>query len=92
MKKTTPVIMGVLLIIGIVALGYFADLENTTNGNNSTNNTTKYPFFKQNNFTNPQSSADQTQISSDTTSNTNTDQNATNITTQNSTVSATSNQ
>ena len=30
MKKNTPVIMGIVLILGIAAIGYFADLDNKT--------------------------------------------------------------
>ena len=84
--------MGVLLIIGIVALGYFADLENTGNNtNNTTNNTTKNPFFPHNNLTDQQSiSPDQSQPTSDTTSSSDTTQNSTTNSTQNNTVSGSS--
>ena len=38
MKRSTPVIIGVLLILGVVALGYFA--ESNSVSNNTTNNST----------------------------------------------------
>nr|WP_319372894.1 hypothetical protein [uncultured Methanobacterium sp.] len=53
MKRSTPVIIGVLLILGVVALGYFAEANSVSN--NTTNNSTKFTLLK-----NP-ISADQTQ-------------------------------
>jgi len=53
MKRSTPVIIGVLLILGVVALGYFAEANPVSN--NTTNNSTKFTLLK-----NP-ISADQTQ-------------------------------
>ncbi len=92
MKRSTPVILGVLLILGVVALGYFSDLEN--HNNNSTNNTTSpYSFLKFKNLNNqtqdnPQSQPQQ--ASSNPTSNDNTNQNSTNNeTSQNITASST---
>lgn len=88
MKKNTPVIMGVLLILGIVALGYFADLDNK--GNNSTNNSTNYSFLKYQNLTNQSQSNEpvQTSTSSDPTSDSNPTPNNNNTTSQNTTVSS----
>lgn len=90
MNKNTPVIMGVLLILGIVALGYFADLDNQ--GNNSTNNSNIYSIIKYHNLTN-QTQSDQ-QLQSSTSSdkkshNNNTAVNSSNTTSQNKTINST---
>lgn len=90
MNKNTPVIMGVLLILGIVALGYFADLDNQ--GNNSTNNSNIYSIIKNHNLTN-QTQSDQ-KVQSSTSSdkkshNNNTAVNNTNTTSQNKTANST---
>ncbi len=39
MKKNTPVIMGIVLILGIAAIGYFADLDQQNN------HSTNYSFL-----------------------------------------------
>ena len=57
MKRSTPVIIGVLLILGVVALGYFAESNNGSN-NTTNNNSSQYTLLKKPNFT------DQTQSSS----------------------------
>lgn len=56
MKRSTPVIIGVLLILGVVALGYFAESNNGSN-NTTNNNSSQYTLLKKPNLT------DQTQSS-----------------------------
>lgn len=85
MKRSTPVIIGVLLILGVVALGYFAESNNENNNNTTNNNSSQYTLLKKPNFT------DQTQPSfpvesqqtptTDATTNNNTQNNTQNQTT-----------
>ena len=80
MKRSTPVIIGVLLILGVVALGYFA--ESNSGSNNTTNNSSSNQFnlLKKPNLT------DQTQTSPTVESqSSSTDVTTTNDTVQNST-------
>jgi hypothetical protein len=35
MKRSTPVVMGILLIVGVAALGYFDQFHNQTNNSSS---------------------------------------------------------
>ncbi|HHY00912.1 MAG TPA: hypothetical protein GX531_06040 [Methanothermobacter sp.] len=79
MKKNTPVIMGLILIVGIAALGYFADLDKQNQ------DSTNYSFFKYHNLTNETSSdnTNQTSKSSDNSSQNKTKENDTNITSPN---------
>lgn len=82
MNKNTPVIMGLLLIIGIAALGYFADLDKQDN--DSANNSTNYSLLKYQNLTNKTASDTiQPSKSSDKSSKNTTEQNNTNITSSN---------
>jgi len=83
MNKNTPVIMGLLLIIGIAALGYFADLDN--NDNNSANDTANYSLLKYQNLTNKTTPDNTVQPSksSDKSSENTTEQNNTNVTSPN---------
>jgi cytoskeletal protein RodZ len=81
MKRSTPVIIGLLLILGVVALGYFAESSGSNTTNNS-NNSSQFTLFK--NPLTPQQAvssvpAAQSQQSSTTTPTT------TNDTTQNTT-------
>jgi hypothetical protein len=43
MKKSTPVIMGIVLIVGLAALGYLDQFDVKSN-NSSNNNSSSYPF------------------------------------------------
>ena len=89
MNKNTPVIMGLLLILGVAALGYFADLD--AKDNNSSNDSANYSLLKYQNLTNQTSSdnAVQPSKSSEKSSQNKTKQNSTNITiTNNRTVSS----
>ena len=82
MNKNTPVIMGLLLIIGIAALGYFADLDKQDN--DSANNSTNYSLLKYQNLTNKTASDTvQPSKSSDKSSENTTEQNNTNVTSPN---------
>jgi hypothetical protein len=49
MKNSTPVIMGILLILGITALGYFGQFDNQTN--NSSNNSFNHSLLGNKQFT-----------------------------------------
>ncbi|MDD3753805.1 MAG: hypothetical protein PHQ17_04500 [Methanobacterium sp.] len=79
MKKNTPMVMGLILIVGIAALGYFADLDKQHQ------DSTNYSFFKYHNLTNETASDDtnQTSKSSDNSSQNKTKENDTNITSPN---------
>lgn len=83
MKKNTPVIMGLLLIVGIAALGYFADLDKQDNA--SANDSANYSLLKYLNLTNKTASDNTAQPSksSDRSSKNTTEQNNTNITSPN---------
>ena len=91
MKRSTPVIIGVLLILGVVALGYFAESSGSNNTTNNSNNSSQFTLFK--NPLTPQQAvsstpAAQTQQSSPTPTTTN---DTTQNTTQNQTNPSTTN-
>jgi hypothetical protein len=54
MKNSTPVIMGILLILGITALGYFGQFDNQTN--NSSNNSLNHSLLGNKQLTIPEQS------------------------------------
>ncbi|MDO5836887.1 MAG: hypothetical protein Q4P17_10285 [Methanobacterium sp.] len=84
MKRSTPVIIGLLLILGVVALGYFAESNNGSN-NTTNNNSSQYTLLKKPSFTDqtqPSSPVESQQTpASDVTANNNTQNNTQNQTT-----------
>ncbi len=80
MKRSTPVIIGVLLILGVVALGYFAESNSVSNNTTNNSSSNQFNLLKKPNLT------DQTQSSPTVDSQqSTTDVTTTNDTTQNST-------
>lgn len=81
MKRSTPVIIGLLLILGVVALGYFAESSGSNNTTNNSNNSSQFTLF---NPLTPQQSVSSTPAAQSQQPSTNTPT-TTNDTTQNTT-------
>ena len=91
MKRSTPVIIGILLILGVVALGYFAESNSVSNNTTNNSSSNQFNLLKSPNLTDQTQSSptvesqQSTTTTTDGTTNNNTAQNST----QNQTAAAT---
>jgi hypothetical protein len=88
MKRSTPVIIGVLLILGVVALGYFAE-SNSVSNNTTNNSSPQFNLLKNPNLTDQTQSSPTVESQQSSTTDGTTTNNTAQNSTQNQTTAAT---
>jgi hypothetical protein len=88
MKRSTPVIIGILLILGVVALGYFAESNSVSNNTTNNSSSNQFNLLKKANLTDQTQSSPTVESQQSTTDGTTTNKTAQNST-QNQTTAAT---
>lgn len=89
MKRSTPVIIGVLLILGVVALGYFAESNSVSNNTTNNSSSNQFNLLKKSNLTDQTQSSPAVESQQSSTTDGTTTNNTAQNSTQNQTTSAT---